>query len=101
MSSIAILLTGSCKDAGGLRNVYVLSVSTHGRDTARQANTTISEVRIGYFGICAYQSDRDGWTCNAKQSSFFENAGSSDTDTLGVLAIAERFRADVIFPGLM
>lgn len=108
MESIAILLTGSCKDAGGLRNVYILSVSPLGRaHIAQQANNAsyernaTFEARIGYFGICVHQAGQNGYLCSSKHSSFLETPAASDTNNMDILAIAEHFRADVIFPGLM
>jgi hypothetical protein len=113
---IAVLLAGAHPRAGNLRGVYVLSLAPHRKEVAlaeldlwsnltvqfhgaaQQANT---EVRVGYFGLCARLMDTSGWECMENGDSLFKRLGPDTTDALNIVRLADNFKSDVMFPGLV
>jgi hypothetical protein len=67
-------------------------------EAAQQTNT---EVRVGYFGVCARLIDKSDWECTKNGESVFARFGPDATDTIDILRLAANFKSDVIFPGLM
>jgi hypothetical protein len=68
------------------------------RKAAQQTNV---EVRVGYFGMCARLTNASEWTCMSGSESLVRSFGADATDALGVLRLAERFKTDVVFSGMM
>jgi hypothetical protein len=73
-----------------------LTVQFHG--AAQQTNT---EVRVGYFGLCARLVDGSGWACMENGDSLFTRFGPDATDTMNILPLADKFKSGVMFPGLV
>jgi hypothetical protein len=55
-------------------------------------------VRVGFFGICA-KEDGGSWICRKSWGEL--TASHQYVDPLGIMSMADKVRADVMFPGLL
>ena len=78
---------------------YAISTNTTSPETGNQSGSL--SVRTGYFGICARSSEVEQWVCTSSGRSLESIFVDSDADPLGVINIGDRFKDEVIFPGLM
>ena len=88
-----LLVTGCSDDRAVTRDIYLLAMLS--------TNTTMTEgfqIRVGYFGICVQKSGSDEWNCNKGTTS---SQFSGIEDPLQLLSVAQKFRDEVVFPGLM
>lgn len=67
-------------------------------EAAQQAKV---EVRVGYFGLCARLINTGDWACTGGSGSLIVGFGPDATDAMDIMNLAERFKSEVILPGLM
>jgi hypothetical protein len=76
-------------DIGPLQNITsAISDATKGDNL---------QIRLSYFGLCA--SRGDFWYCN--RNGYALAAIGAFNDPLGLLSMAERYKSEVLFSGLM
>jgi len=112
----AILLAGAHPGGNSSQSIYVLSLAPHPNEVAlaeqrlwsdltaqfhEAAQQTNTEVRVGYFGLCARLINQSGWECTKNGESLFTRLGPDATDTINILRLADDFKSSVLFPGLV
>lgn len=97
-----------------MTHIYIISLeypnhfdSSH--DSALTSNVTsaLEDLRgqskltalVGYFGICL-QGTADIWVCDTNTFALAAQLGQSN-DPLGMIAMSNTFRTDVVFSGLL
>lgn len=113
---LAILLAGAHPGGNSSQSIYVLSLAPHPNEVAlaeqrlwsdltaqfhEAAQQTNTEVRVGYFGLCARLINQSGWECTKNGESLFTRLGPDATDTINILRLADDFKSSVLFPGLV
>lgn len=88
-----------------MSNIFILGLeyatSTNGTNPETVTQSGSLSVRIGYFGLCARSSEVEQWVCTSGGRSLESIFAGSNTDPLGIIHIGDRFKEDVIFPGLL
>jgi len=107
----AFLVAGTNPSASSLNSIFILALSPGSVEQTEvesnftsqlreAARGTALNIRVGFLGLCAHQSDLETWTCSSIRSSLMEALGPSVPDALNLLGMAEHFRTEVVFPGL-
>nr|POE51864.1 hypothetical protein CFP56_26071 [Quercus suber] len=97
--------------SGAINNIYLLSVRYSDQTTSSSPSSSLFHqaasggkvtVRAGYFGLCAQSGDQGSWICAAGASGLsLILVDGGRNDPLNALGLAERFKSDVVFPGLL
>lgn len=64
-----------------------------------QPSETLLQIRASFFGLCVRSKSSDAWICKGDSSAFASEELPSDP--LGILDLAERYRSQVLFSGLL
>jgi hypothetical protein len=80
-----------------MSNIYILGLNYN--TSVETGSNATSQLRVGYFGICAQRSLETQWFCASGQQGI--RSVVVEGDPLGLIEIGARFKSDVIFSGLM
>ncbi len=102
---LSSLLLAGCTSAGYLANIYLVSFAPRESPTItvskllgpeRAASPSLSEMRVGYFSLCARMNDDDSWFCgNRLEMSFLGGFNPSK-----VYKVASDYRSNIVSPTL-
>jgi len=76
-----------------IRDIYLLDLKYTNSSTAEGFN-----LRVGYFGLCLKRFGDSTWTCNPHGG---ELGIPGLEDPLDIVGTAQRFKDQVVFPGLL